>query len=132
MESQEKSKELELSRAIIRRFYQDFHNPGDRDGPNLNVLDEIMHADYTLDRPPTRGRESFKESVAELYAKHPDMKVSFGPMVAESDKVAVRWMVEGKQIRGDGMSIFQLAGGKIVKGWNNPNLEEIRDGGPKK
>jgi len=109
------------SKAVIRRFYEEFHNAGLSDKPHFDVLDEIMDPDFVLDNPPTRGRGAFKARVAELYAKHPDMKVGYRPMVAEGDRVAVRWTATGKDIDSNGITIFRLAHGKIVEGLNNYN-----------
>ena len=52
------------------------------------------------------------------------MKTSYGTMVAEGDKVAVRWRAKSKQITMTGITIFILRTGKIVEGLNNPNVIE--------
>jgi len=109
------------SKAVIQRFYEEFHNAGRSDRPHPDILDEIMDPDFVLDNPPAHGRGQFKARVAELYAKHPDMKVGYGPMVAEGDRVAVRWTVTGKDIDLNGITISRLTHDKIVEGLSNYN-----------
>ncbi len=114
------------NKNVIRRFYEEFHNAGGSDERHPDVLNEIMDSNFVLDNPPAQGRDAFKKAVAEIYAKYPGMKVSYGPMVAEGDRVAVRWIVRNKQVSMTGMSIFILRNGKIVEGLNNFNIIEQR------
>jgi len=118
---------VEQNKAVIRRFYEEFH--GKRD---LAVADEIIAIDFVLDNPPTHGREAFKQGVIALRSAFPDMQVAYENMIAEGDRVACRWIVRGthkgefqgiaptgRQVTMTGMSIFRIAGDKIVESWND-------------
>ncbi len=114
------------NKKIIRRFYEEFHNAGASDERHPDALNEIMDSNFVLDNPPIHGREAFKQAVAEIYAKRPGMKTSYGVMIAEGDKVEVRWTAKSKEISMTGMGIFILRSGKIIESLNNWNIIESR------
>ena len=118
---------IEQNKAVIRRFYDEFH--GKRD---LAVADEIIATDFILDNPLTHGREAFKQGIIALRSAFPDMQVAYEDMIAEEDKVACRWIVRGthrgefqgiaptgRQVTMTGISIFRMTGGNIAESWNN-------------
>ncbi|GAH49735.1 unnamed protein product, partial [marine sediment metagenome] len=78
------------------------------------------------------GREGYKqENVINLRACFADIHCTVEDMVAEDDKVAVRWTWRGthtgeymgiaptgKQVTMTGISILRIVGGKIVEEWD--------------
>jgi steroid delta-isomerase-like uncharacterized protein len=79
-----------------------------------------------------RGPESLKPFVRNLRDAFPDMHIDLEDMIAEGDKVAIRFRVTGthegsglgfppthKKIDITGMTIIQFANGKLLHGWNN-------------
>ena len=80
--------------------------------------------------PPMPGLEGMKQAIAMNQKAFPDVKVTVEDVLVEGDKVVHRWTFSGthqaeylgipatgKQIVGNGMTIFRLAGGKIVEIW---------------
>ena len=76
------------------------------------------------------GREGVKAQVAMYMDAFPDTKVTSDFLVAEGDKVVIRWTATGthtgdlgeipatgKRTRTAGIAIFRVAGGKIVEEW---------------
>jgi predicted ester cyclase len=77
-----------------------------------------------------RGPSGFAGNVDELRAGFPDIRFTVHDLVAEDDRVAVRWTWEathagtfrgwaptGRRVTNSGNAIYQLAGGKIVRVW---------------
>ncbi len=119
---------LEENKAIARRWNDEIWNKG-----NIAAIDELMAANFTWHTPfagMASDLNSFKQSVATLSA-FTDIKCTTEDMVAEGDKVAVRWNWSGKHT-GDymglaptgkqatmmGISIIRIAGGKITDEWD--------------
>ena len=78
--------------------------------------------------PP--GPEGFRQFYARLRSAFPDLRYTVDDLIAEGDKVVVRWTWScthtsvfrgiaptGKQATVTGMAIYCLAGGKIVERW---------------
>jgi steroid delta-isomerase-like uncharacterized protein len=118
----------EESKAIMRRFW-DVWEQG-----NVDLLDELLAPEYinhTLaapDLPP--GPEGVKEVVSMFRSAMPDLKVVIEDMIAEGDKVATRYALEGthrgelfgaaptgKHLRIKSMTVERLSEGKIVEHW---------------
>lgn len=70
-----------------------------------------------------------------LRAAFPDYRFELFDQIAEGDRVAMRWRFagthegpfqgappSGKQVSMTGITIFRLAGGRLVEGWTNEDL----------
>jgi steroid delta-isomerase-like uncharacterized protein len=117
----------EENKAIVRRFYEEVW--GKR---NLAVADELLDANVVLHTPRQStanivDREEYKQMVTYIYTAFPDLQATVEEMIAEGDKVVVRWAWQGthqgewqgvaatgKPIRTEGITIFRLANGRIV------------------
>jgi steroid delta-isomerase-like uncharacterized protein len=77
---------------------------------------------------PVRGRQGFKQILAQTFASFPDMKISAEELIAEGDKVMVRWtyrathQVEvfglpptGQPVQVSGITVYRIAGGRVVE-----------------
>jgi hypothetical protein len=91
--------------------------------------------------PP--GTEGLKQTIITYRSAFPDLKATVDDIFAEGDRVAYRWSTRGTHL-GDwlgipptgnhmaatGISIFRIAGGKVVEGWTSMDLsptdEELR------
>ena len=120
----------EENKSISRRVQEEAFNQG-----NLAVIDELVAADYVdHDLPPgfPEGQEGFKQLVAMYRAAFPDVQMTIEDVIADGDKVALRWTATGthqgelmgipptnKQVTVTGMDINRLAGGKIAEHWGN-------------
>ncbi len=119
------------NRAIILRLYTEVFGKW-----NLGVIDEIIAAEFVghemlLVRPETPpGPIGFKEFYGGLRSAFPDLRYVVDDVIAEGDKVVVRWTwmcthkgefmgipPTGKQATVTGMAIYRIAGGKCVERW---------------
>ena len=83
----------EESKAIVRRFW-DVWEEG-----NIDLVDELLAPDYVNHTPATpdqpTGPEGVKGVVAMFRSAIPNLRVVVEDMIAEGDKVAVRYTLEG-------------------------------------
>jgi steroid delta-isomerase-like uncharacterized protein len=121
----------EQNKNLERRLFDQVYNRGD-----FTVVDELIARDY-LGHSPTpgtenRGRESFKQFYATLRQAFPDLRFTIEDLIAEGDKVVVRWTARGTfagEFQGippngnhgaiTGITIDRIAGGKVVECWTN-------------
>jgi len=118
----------ETNKAIVQRSADEIWNTG-----NLAIVDEIYGAEF-LNHDPTapdvRDLESYKQFIVGALAAFPDFHVTAEDVVAEGDKVAVRWTATGtqegelpgipatgRQVTWTGIDIHRIADGKIVEIW---------------
>lgn len=118
----------EQNKANVRRFYQEVLNE-----QRLERADEYVAQDY-LDHGALPGQgpglEGAKHRWATYFAAIPDMHATIEDMVAEGDRVTVRWIAEGthrgtlmgipptgKHIRVGGISIYRLVDGRQAEQW---------------
>jgi predicted SnoaL-like aldol condensation-catalyzing enzyme len=84
----------EENKTIVRRWFEDFWNKG-----NLSVADEILAPTYTHHDPSTadfgRGPESEKKRATLYRTAFPDVRLNIDDMIAEGDRVAIRWTCRG-------------------------------------
>jgi steroid delta-isomerase-like uncharacterized protein len=118
----------EQNKVICRRFLEEVVNKG-----NQAVADELIGTDF-IDHNPLPGlpsnRDGFKQSFIIFRSVFPNMKYTIEDMIAEGDRVVVRWIATGTQ-KGElfgvpptgkyisvvGIDIFRLANGKLVELW---------------
>ena len=121
---------LEENKAISRRVIEEGWNQG-----KLAVIDEIYATDYVghyVGSPDNHGPEGEKQFVTMYRTAFPDFHITVHDMIAEGDKVVIRWTATGTH-QGDlmsipptgvqethtGISIAHIAGGKLVEFWCN-------------
>ena len=118
----------EENKAIMRRFW-DVWEEG-----NIDLLDELLapvyinHTLATPDLPP--GPEGVKEVVSMFRSGMPDLRVVIEDMIAEGDKVATHYALEGTH-RGElfgvpptgqrlsikSITVERVSEGKILEHW---------------
>ena len=118
----------ETNKAIMQRV-EEFWNTG-----NLAIADEIFASDFVWHNPvipDSVNLESYKGFiVVVLHTEFPDFHLTVEDMVAEGDKVVMRWTATGthlgegafgpptgRQVTFTGMTISRFADGKIVESW---------------
>jgi len=117
----------EENKALVRR-YQDIYNSN-----NLGALGEVLAPDFvphTLQPGVQPTIEGFKQLHMGTVAAYPDFHVAIEDLIAEGDKVVMRFLITGThqgdfmgipptavQIRVTGISIFRIANGRIVEHW---------------
>jgi len=121
---------LEANKQIVRKLFLEGFSGGD-----LSVIDEVMSPDIDLHDPNLPpGIEGVKAIVRKNNAAFDGWSFTIHDMLAVDDKVAVRWtgtgihansfMGEeptGKEVHLNGLSIYQIADGKIITDWVVPD-----------
>jgi steroid delta-isomerase-like uncharacterized protein len=120
------SQAVEANKAIVRRYMEEIWNQG-----RLDPVDECFSADCVFHGPNVPewgGSDARKQYVLALRRSFPDTHYDIDDLVAEGDRVAMRWSwtgthreewngiaPTGKRLSTTGMSIFQFACGRIVE-----------------
>lgn len=86
------------NKAILRHALDEIWNKG-----NLEAADELVNTDFaaqtnTLGLAANTDLVRMKRSVAMYRAAFPDLHITFDDMVAESDRVAVRFTATGTHL----------------------------------
>lgn len=126
-ESEKAVSDLDANKAIIDRL-SELWNTG-----NLAIADEIFDADFVNhdpNNPEVTNLESYKGYVPVVRIGFPDFHVTTEDLIAEEEKVAVRWTIiathqgelmgmpaTGIQVVWTGMMMVHLADGKVVEMW---------------
>ena len=124
----------EDNKAAVQHMGEEAFNKG-----NLDVLDELVAQDV-VDHDPAPGqppgREGIKQFVSELRTAFPDLQLALDELIAEGDKVVVRWTMRGThlgELRGGiaptgkaftvtGTTTNRVAGGQVAEAWGNVDL----------
>ena len=120
----------EQNKAIVRRFFDEVCNQR-----KLQVADEIVAATHTYHDPSTPGAEPGPKGLTQTVATYQnafnDAHWAVEDVMAEGDKVVVRWVgtgthtgdlpgipSTGKKVNVPGIWMFRIAGGKIAESWD--------------
>jgi steroid delta-isomerase-like uncharacterized protein len=117
---------IEENKALARRWNEEIWSKG-----NLAAVDELLATNFVFNYPApglAPDREGYKQTVT--MASFANIQSVIEDMVAEEDRVAVRWTWRGthkseymgvapagKQVTITGISILRILGGKIVEEW---------------
>jgi len=122
---------LERNKAIVMRYGEEVWNKGD-----MAVVDEIIASNYirhddTLPEGAIRGRDAYKKYITACRTAWPDFHCTATDVIAQGDKVVVRWAdrgtfkgefggipPNGKEVAWEDLVIHRIAGGKIVEDWS--------------
>jgi steroid delta-isomerase-like uncharacterized protein len=119
----------EDNKAFMRRVFEEVYNQR-----NLAVLDDVCVPDFVVHYPSRtiQGLEAYKHFVSLLFAAFPDGRLSIEDMIAEGDRVVVRYTYRGthqgdymgipptgKQFTTTAIVITRIANGKGIEGWIN-------------
>ena len=119
---------VEENKTIERRYMEEVWTKG-----NLAAVDELVATNY-VDHTPMPGAspdlQGLKQFVTVVTAAFPDWQPTIEDMIAEGDKVVVRFRGRGthkgefmgipptgKQVAMMAIAIHRIAGGKIVENW---------------
>jgi steroid delta-isomerase-like uncharacterized protein len=114
----------EKNKETIRRLYENLLNHG-----KLELLDQVIAEDYT-GIYGQRGPEAFAETIRGLRQGFPNIRWTIEDLIAEGDRVAVRWTWQGthqnafrgfpatqKQVTDKAIAIYQFRSNKIIQAW---------------
>jgi len=121
---------LENNKRVARRFLHEVWNQG-----NLDLIDELVALDYVRHDPAwpeeVRGREGLRQYVSTIRQAFADFRVTTEEILAEGDKVVVRWRAQGthqsdfmgirptwREIALVGMSMHRIDNGRIAESWD--------------
>jgi steroid delta-isomerase-like uncharacterized protein len=127
----------EANKRLARRWFEEVWNQ-----QNEAAIDELFSADGKCygfpDAESAISREEFKTTYRVFCGAFPDLKVTLEDVIAEDDRVAIRWKTSmthtgdhlgfaatGKTCSLTGVSIIQIARGQIIDGWNEVNIQGL-------
>ncbi len=118
----------EENKALMRRFIEEMFNK-----KNLAAIDEFIvpdQVDHSLPPGLPRTREGTKQAIGMILTAFPDLNYVVEDVIAEGDKVAIRYTTRGtqkgsfggvpptgKQVAVPGFVVARIADGKIVEQW---------------
>ena len=118
----------EETKALVRRIIEEVYNKG-----NLALIDELFSPDYVNHSLPPgmpHDREGYKQMVRMNQAAFSDFRITIEDMIAEGDKVALRFKhggthkgefmgvaPTGKEVTVTAMCIYRIEVGKVVDQW---------------
>jgi steroid delta-isomerase-like uncharacterized protein len=119
----------EENKALVRRAWEVVFNQR-----NLDALDEFYAADAVWHQPDQdlQGLEEVKQWLARPFEAFPNLNVRVEDVIAEGDKVVIRYTSRGthqgetgglgtptgRQIELEGIAIQRFEGSKIVEFWD--------------
>lgn len=117
----------DANKALVRRYVEEVLNGGSRQAAEeLVAPGHVSHVPYF--GPVDRGVAA--NDRARLRVTFPDLRIAIDDIVAEGEKVAIRWTAHGtqlgellgipatgKQVRFSGMTIFRIVEGKFLESW---------------
>jgi steroid delta-isomerase-like uncharacterized protein len=112
------------NKEVVRKLYEVFLNTG-----KLESLDQVIAEDY-VGPNDQRGPSALAETIQGIRQGFPDIQWTVEDLVAEGDKVVVRWSWRGthsgsfrgfpasqKQVTNNAIAIYQFRDNKIVHAW---------------
>jgi steroid delta-isomerase-like uncharacterized protein len=124
---------IEENKALARRWLEEVWNK-----VNLATVDKLCTANFTFNYAApgvSNDREGYRQTVIMLTSGVSDLKITLEDIVAEGDKVVVRWKgiskhtgdfmgipATGKQLSMTGISIARIEGSKIAEEWGEMDM----------
>jgi steroid delta-isomerase-like uncharacterized protein len=114
---------LQRNKELVRHYFDGWANRGD-----AAVADALIATNVVLRNPPAvvHSLSEYKQGMAAFHTAFPDLEFTIEDEIAEQNKIAVRWTLRathlgeyqgrppsGKPVTVTGISIFQIANGKI-------------------
>jgi len=111
---------------IVRKLYEETFNQN-----RTELLPNLLHESVVFHgTTEARGLEAYLDLVARLRIAFPDQRFSLQDLIANEDRVVVRWTMEathagplagipatGKRVQQRGIVIYRFEGGKIEEIW---------------
>ncbi len=119
---------VEKNRALVRRYIEEVYNKG-----NVAVIDKVLAPNFVHHNLPpgvTPDLEDYKQFASMQHTAFPDFRIIIEDMVAEGDKVVVRFIWRGthkgefigiaptgKQVTVKTICIHRIEGDEIAESW---------------
>jgi steroid delta-isomerase-like uncharacterized protein len=129
----------EQNKNLVRRWFEEVWNQGRLSAiPELYIQSGRAHGfpdpDAVINSP-----EEFAENCKAFCQAFPDIRIVVDDLIAEGDKVAVRWTATmthtgdglgfpatSKKVGVSGSSFLTCGNGQILEGWNYMDLTRMR------
>jgi predicted ester cyclase len=126
------------NKGLLRRFYKEVYVDW-----NMAMVDEVVSPQFiSHDWPqsgPT-GPRAFCDYYAAIRAAVPDARYEVDDLIAEGDRVVVRWRLlgthkgnfrgiapSGRAITLNGIAIYRVQGGRLMERWVVSDLHGLRE-----
>ncbi len=119
---------LDTNKALVRRLFEEAFPSGNPATVRALVAPEIIDHDPMPGQP--LGVEGIEYVMTTLLAAQPDLQFTVDDLLAEGDRVAIRWTLRGtstgpmfgrppsgQPVEQTAVVIFRLADAKIVERW---------------
>jgi steroid delta-isomerase-like uncharacterized protein len=116
------------NKELVRRFYKEVYV-----GWNMALADEVVSPQFTSHDWPkggATGPRAFRDYYAAMRAAVPDAHYEVDDLIAEGDRVVVRWRLlgthkgsfrgiaaSGRPITLKGIAIYRVESGKLMERW---------------
>ena len=125
-------------KTIVRRLFDDAINARNWDHAERFIASNVI--DHTAPSWAPPGIAGFKQQMIAWFSAFPDSHFDIDDMIAQGDRVTIRWTVEGtqegifrdipptgKHITMSGIDEVRIAFGQIVEHWGYPDLLGLLD-----
>lgn len=128
----------EANKLVVKQWFEQVWNQ-----QNADAIDRMFHPDgkaYGFGGPNgvLDGPAAFKEAHRNFLAAFPDLHVDVEDIIAEGDRVAIRWTAKMTHL-GDGLgfpatgkkgvlhgsAFVRIQGDQIVDGWNQLDMQAL-------
>jgi len=120
------------NKTLMQRWFEEVWNQRRKESIHeLFAADGIAHG-LGADDSAIRGPEAFASFQEAFVGGFPDLRVSVEDVLAEGDRVAIRWRAAGtltgaglgvaptsRPMSVSGMSFVRIRDGQIIEAWNN-------------
>lgn len=113
----------DANKQLVRKIYDSIN------GRRTQAILELVAPDYD-DGQGGRGPSAFARNLDELLAGFPDVHFTIEDLIAEGDRVVIRWTWEathtgrfkswgptGRRITNSGIAIYRIRDGKVIRVW---------------
>jgi predicted SnoaL-like aldol condensation-catalyzing enzyme len=120
--------DLEANKALASRFHEELFDQGKQ-----AAAAEILTPDFVWHAPPQEifvtGPEAVNQVATDLRAFIPDFVLTEDDVIAEGDRVVIRWTLTGTAqtdtggvpVIFTGIDIFRIEDGKLAELWAGPS-----------
>lgn len=129
---------LEENKQLVRRWFEEVWNQKREDAIDAMYSREGRAHGFPDAQSTLIGPDEFKKIHRNFVGAFPDLQVQIEDLVAEGDRVAVRWSTamthrgdhlgfaaSGKSARLEGSSFVTVRDGMIVEGWNQMDMQGL-------
>jgi predicted ester cyclase len=127
------------NKGLVRRFYKEVYVDW-----NMSRADEVLSPQFTSHDWPEggpAGPKAFRDYYAAIRSAVPDARYEVDDLIAEGDRVVVRWRMlgthsgafrgiapTGRPIVLKGIAIYRVEGGKLMERWVVSDLHGALEG----